>query len=375
MKYDMDDLLLLNMAGIGYARLKSLIDYFGSAGKVVSARGERLQEIERMGPLLAQKIYNIKKDAQALKREWSLIKKHRVNLLSLFDEGYPESLKNIHNPPIVLYVRGKLLSQDQVAVSFVGSRRASLYGMSVCQDLSHALARLGITIVSGLARGIDSAGHKGALGANGRTVAVLGNGLASVYPPENRRLADEIAQSGAVISEFPMERPPLPQNFPIRNRIISGFSLGVVVVEAAQKSGALITAQCALDQGREVFAVPGKVGAVTSTGTHRLIRDGAKLVETANDIIEELNLDLMPQKKMAVEVEYTTDGTDFSSIFTALSELEKKLYDMLSDEPEHIDSIIDKCDLPVQEVARLLSGLEVKKVIKELPGKNFVTVK
>lgn len=365
MKYDIDDLMALNMAGIGYIRLKNLTDYFGSFKKALQAKQSQLQKIGGIGPGLAQKISSIKEKGN-LDREWLLIKKHKVTILSIFDKDYPENLKNIYDPPIVLYIKGKILSQDRIAIGLVGSRRASIYGLNICQNLSKQLANLGATIVSGLARGIDSAAHKGALVAKGRTVAVLGSGMGIVYPPENKRLADEIADRGALISEFPMKTPPLARNFPIRNRIISGLSLGVVIVEAARKSGALITASCALEQGREVFAVPGKAGATTSTGTHRLIRDGAKLVENIDDIIEELNL--VNQMSGA--------GPNLPSPIKdkKLEGNEKKIYHILSDQAEHIDSIIDKSKLSAPEVARLLLSLEVKKLIKELPGKNFVTI-
>jgi len=347
MKYNIDDLILLNMAGIGYRKLKAVIDHSGS-----------MEE--------ALRIFNIKKDKERLKREWALIKKRGVSLLSLFDEAYPKNLKEIYSPPIILYVKGKILPQDETAVAVVGSRKASIYGLNIGMSFSGELANLGITVISGLARGIDSAAHKGALKNGGRTLAVLGNGLNTLYPPENIRMAEEISYSGALISEFPMERPPLPRNFPIRNRIISGASLGVVIVEAAEKSGALITATSALEQGREVFAVPGKAGATTSTGTHRLIKDGAKLIENVDDIVEELNLGLIPFDKPGI------DALPNDRRPKILDGPEKKIYEILSDEPEHIDNIIDKSRLPAREVMSLLLGLEVRRLIKQLPGKNFV---
>ncbi len=336
MRYGVDDLMALNMAGIGYEKLKKMLP---SVAKSISKR-------------------------QNLQREWRLVKKHKVNVISIFDRDYPEILKNIYSPPIILYVKGNIAPQDKTAVAFVGSRKASHYGINMCQKLSAGLAGLGATIVSGLARGIDSAAHNGALSSEGRTLAVLGNGLAAVYPPENKRLADEIVHSGALISEFPMETPPYRQNFPIRNRIISGLSLGVIIVEAAKKSGALITAACALEQGRDVFAVPGKAGIATSMGTHRLIKEGARLVENIDDIIDELNL-----------ISFATDtSSNAKANGTKLNTLERKIYDILSDEPEHIDDIMQKAELPVSEVMTLLLKLEVKRLIKELPGKNFVTI-
>lgn len=367
MKYDIDDLIFLNMAGVGYTRLRTLIEYFGDIKKALRSKAADLERTKNIGPILAEKISGIKKSGN-LKNEWSLIKEKNVTVLSIFDKDYPENLKNIYDPPIVLYMKGRILPQDKTAVAVVGSRRASLYGVNICQSLSGQLASLGITVISGLARGIDSAAHSGALKLGGRTLAILGNGLNTVYPPENGRLAEEIVHSGALISEFPMETPPLARNFPIRNRIISGLSLGIVVVEAARDSGALITANCGLEQGREIFAVPGKAGTATSTGTHRLIKEGARLIESADEIIEELNLSFVPFSRTSIG--NITNGIEPKG----LSLPEKRLYDILSDEPEHIDDIIDKSKLPVQEVLNLLLKLEIKKLVKELPGRNFITV-
>lgn len=334
MKYSVDDLILLNMAGVGMVRLRKMERDLFNARDIIDAGKDRL------------------------KREWKLIKKDGVTVLPFYHEDYPESLKNIYDPPIVLYVKGDIAFKRSINIAFVGSRRASNYGMDMCRKLSLECGRIGITIVSGLARGIDSQAHKAALEAGGRTIAVLGSGLAHVYPPENKGLADKISESGAVVSEFPMETHPAARNFPIRNRVISGLSAGVVVVEAADKSGALITADCALEQGRDVFAVPGKAGSVTAAGVHRLIRTGAKLVERAEDILEELNPSLIPESK---------------KITLRLSGAEKIIYDTLSDEPSHIDDITDRSKLATKDVIGLLTVLESKRLIKELPGKNFVS--
>jgi len=360
---DKDILIGLNIAGIGYIRLKRLIEVFGGLEEISRGDEFTLRKIDGMGPDLAGKILSLK-DGSALEKERKLIDKERAGILTVFDEGYPENLKNIYDPPIVLYVKGEIKPEDKRAVALVGSRRASLYGLNICRDLAGALSARGITVISGLARGIDSAAHKGTLDAGGRTVAVLGSGLNNLYPPENRAIAGRIADSGALISEFPMGMAPLKRNFPIRNRVISGLSLGVVVVEAAKKSGALITAYSALEEGREVFAVPGKAGTVTAMGTHGLIKKGAKLVDGIDDIIEELNLstsDLVvgpspPAKGMNLE------GT------------EKRLYDILSEKAEHIDTIVDKTRLPAQEIAGILLKMEFKRLVKELPGKNYITI-
>ncbi len=233
-----------------------------------------------------------------------LSKENKTRTLSFSDKGYPTNLKYIYDPPPTLYVKGNILPEDNIAIAIIGSRRATYYGLKNAENLSFELAAGGITIISGLARGVDSAAHRGALKAGGRTIAVLGSGLNIIYPPENEKLAREILQCGAVISEFPQGTAPLRQNFPRRNRIISGLSLGVVVVEAAKRSGALITANLALEQGREVFALPGKIDSFTSRGTHDLIKQGAKLVESAEDIIEELE----PLKSCQINQKRIADG-------------------------------------------------------------------
>jgi len=218
----------------------------------------------------------------------TLARENKVKTLGIADKDYPTNLRYIYDPPATVYLKGNIVPEDNIAIAIVGSRRATHYGLKNAKSLAFELAVRGITIVSGLARGVDSAAHRGALEAKGRTIAVLGSGLNVIYPKENERLAEEIAQNGAVISEFPLDAGPQRYHFPRRNRVISGLSLGVVVVEAAQKSGALITANCALEQGREVFALPGKIDSFTSRGTHDLIKQGAKLVESIEDIIEEL---------------------------------------------------------------------------------------
>jgi len=365
MKYDIDDLILLNMAGIGSVKLDRLIEFFGSIENILKAGQADLERLKDIGPNLALKISRIKYK-EGLKKERELIEKNRVAVLALYDDAYPENLKNIYDPPIVLYIKGDVSREDKIAVSVVGSRRASLYGVDICYEISRKLAALGVTVVSGLARGIDSAAHRGALKSGGRTLAVLGNGLSLVYPRENIKLAEEIASLGALISEFPMEMPPMRQNFPIRNRIISGLSLGVVVVEAAQTSGALITANCALEQGREVFAVPGKAGTMTARGTHALIKEGARLAESADDIIEELNL-----SPLGLDSKNKTDVKEGVKA-AVLSDPQRRVYKILSDEPLHIDEVVDRSTFSAAEVTKLLLELEIRRLVKELPGKNYV---
>lgn len=222
-------------------------------------------------------------------KELELAKKHNIKVISINDSSYPEILKKIYDPPKILYVKGKLVKEDGLAIAIVGSRRASSCGLAQAEKFGFELAKLGITIVSGLARGIDTKAHWGALKAGGRTLAVLGSGLLNIYPRENKELADKIASSGAIISEYPLAAEPLAQNFPRRNRIISGLSLGTVVIEAAKTSGALITARCAIEQGREVFSLPGSLDSDTSFGTNELIKDGAKLTMSVEDVLEEMS--------------------------------------------------------------------------------------
>ena len=364
MKYNTDDLILLNMAGIGSVRLKKLMDLYGGIDKILESSADDLCAINDIGPLLSERISGIKLKT-GLKEEKDLIARRGVKVITLFDENYPELLKEIYDPPLVLYVRGGLLPDDRTAVAMVGSRKASLYGVNVCRTISRGLASSGVVIVSGLARGVDSAAHRAALESSGRTIAVLGSGLNRIYPPENEGLASCIASSGAVISEFPMNTPPIPRNFPVRNRIISGLSLGVVVVEAARRSGALITARCALEQAREVFAVPGKAGAATSAGTHSLIKEGARLAEGAGDIIDELNL--RPVAGYAEGAERRVPGGPRP----VLDKKEGELFELLSDDALHIDDIVDRSSLSFRDVNSLLLKLEMKRLVRQLPGKSY----
>jgi DNA processing protein len=332
------ELLLLNMAGVGK------------------------KTIEKLSKDELQKNIDSVRNEHDLEAELKLTEKHNVNVTTIYDRSYPKLLKEIHSPPIVLYSKGEILAEDELAVAIVGARIASVYGLRTAEKLGCELASRGLVVVSGLARGIDSAAHKGALKAHGKTIAVLGSGLDVMYPPENEKLAAEIVEKkGALVSEFPMGTPPNPKNFPQRNRIISGLSLAVVVVEAARNSGALITADFALEQNREVFAVPGKVDSATSFGTNELIKQGAKLTQTADDIIDELGLKLK-----------ASAGTKEQILRPRLSADEEQIYKNLSDDPKYIDEVMEAAKLPLAETTRLLFGLQLKKLVKELPGKNFI---
>jgi DNA processing protein len=275
------------------------------------------------------------------------------------DPCYPAALRMIADAPRCLYIRGHMTDADRVAVAIVGTRRASPYGIAVAEWLGRELARCGVTIVSGLARGVDAAAHRGALAGSGRTIAVLGCGIDVVYPPEHRRLMAQIIESGAVLSEFSPGTPPLRHQFPRRNRLISGLALGVVVVEGRARSGAVITADCALDQGREVFAVPGSIFDETSRTPHRLLQQGATLVTRVEDILDELGLTALRLLASA--------GPS-----AALEGIEAGVYAQLSLQPQHPDTLALRCRLPVAEVNRALTLLELRGLARAVPGQRYV---
>jgi DNA processing protein len=360
---DKEKLIVLNMVeDLGSVRIQNLLRHFGSLDKIFKAGESELKKAENIGPKIAFRIIQSVKEID-IKKELGLIKKAGVKVITFLDAEYPVNLKNIYDPPMLLYVKGDILPRDNTAMAVVGSRRASFYGAQTAEKFGFELASRGVTVVSGLARGIDCAAHKGALKAGGRTLAVLGSGLSNIYPEEHKSLAEDISRSGAVISEYPMMTIPDKGNFPKRNRVVSGLSLGVLVVEAAERSGALITSDIALEQGREVFAVPGKVDSVTSRGTNKLIKQGAKLAEAAEDIMEELRV------KIDAEVKEKCPGP--------LLELDKEnslVYNLLSSEPRHIDELSEMSGINITEISGILTGLEIKKIARQLPGKNFVKI-
>ncbi len=361
-------LLILNaVSGLGSIRIRRLLEYFGSAESVLSAGLEKIEQSAIAPPSVARNIASFKKES-FLKEELNLVKKNKASFVTLFDQEYPKNLKEIPDAPIVLYVKGTLCKENDLAVALVGSRRASFYGLSTAEKLAMQLAELGLTVVSGMARGIDTAAHRGALKAKGLTLAVLGCGLTHAYPLENKKLFEEIAQKGGVVSEFSMQTPPIAHNFPRRNRIISGLSLGVVVVEASQKSGALITSDFALEQGREVFAVPGKVDNPSAKGVNNLIKQGAKLISTVDDIIEELKLPLKNYLKDSRKQEAKTVNQVQPP---SLSENENSVYVHIDKEAVHVDDITDRCGFSLSQTMAILLNLELKKMIKQLPGKYF----
>ncbi len=363
-----DALLILNaVPGVGNATIRKLLEYYGSAAKVLSLTESDLVADQIVPAKLAAAIVHFPKE-QFLIKELALIAQSGIHVLTFNDEEYPAGLRVIADSPIVLYVKGRLPENLSLSMAVVGSRNASFYGNSIAEQWSARFAELGFTIVSGMARGIDTAAHLGALKTHGQTIAVLGCGFTHIYPPENRRLADRIADNGAIVSEFAMGTLPMPYNFPRRNRIISGLSMGVIVVEAAAKSGALITADFALEQGREVYAVPGKVDSPTSKGVHTLIKQGAKLVSCVEDILEDIHPQLLQEVRgnviIPAEAEVVAPGS--------LSEAEQRIYGFISDRPVHIDQLIDRCGTDALRVTTVLSCLELKHLIKQLPGKLFV---
>ncbi|MBW2171075.1 MAG: DNA-protecting protein DprA [Deltaproteobacteria bacterium] len=349
---------LKTVPGVGNRLFLNLLQQFGEPEKVFSASREALLQVDGVSDRLSSVIkgYEIPEEVH---EDLALVEKNGAGIITFSDSNYPTLLRHIHDPPPVLYVYGKL-RPDSLNIAIVGSRNATSYGRTVTERLSGDLSQRGFTIVSGMARGIDSAAHAGTLAVGGKTVAVLGCGLGTIYPAENRKLFHRITENGAVVSEFSFMTPPEAHNFPVRNRIISGVSLGTVIVEATHQSGSLITARLAAEQGREVFAVPGSVKSFKSMGTHRLIKEGAKLVEHADDIVEELN----------ITQEALPDDTSVASSIR-LTSAEEKVLDKLSPYPIHIDNLVRELSLSAGHVSGLLLQLELKGLVTQTPGKFF----
>jgi len=348
-------LALRLVRGVGCVVYQGLLRVFGHPRAVLGASVDAL-ECAGVRREVAVAIHGFN-DWGAVDHQLARVAASAARVLVWSDPDYPENLRQIHDPPPFLFVRGKMLSEDRLAVALVGSRAASSYGLQITREMSEGLARAGVTVVSGLARGIDAQAHWSALQSGGRTIAVLGSGIDVVYPSEHHALFMAITEQGAVVSEFLMGTKPDAENFPTRNRIISGLSLGTVVVEATEKSGSLITAQTALEQNRDVFAVPGPVGA-RSRGAHQLIRDGAKLTERVEDILEEIAPRLLQQpvaRGPAVEVDAR----------------EAQVLAGLGEETRHIDEVIDRCGLPPAQVLDALLTLEIKGLVQQLPGKYY----
>lgn len=354
--------IALNMIPrLGPVRLRRLLEVFETPQRILLAKAAELRSVHGVGPDVADAILHWE-DHVDLQAELARIADFGADVLIGSDPAYPPLLREIHNPPLVLYVWGQVTERDRHAISVVGSRRTSHYGLESAKKLSYQLAYAGLTIVSGLARGIDTAAHQGALAAKGRTIAVLGSGLQHLYPPENLALAEKIAASGAVVTEFPMSVSPDRETFPQRNRIVSGWSDGLLVVEAGLKSGALITAGQAGDQGRSIFAVPGPIDRSTSAGANRLIQQGAKLVMGAEDILDDLQI-LLPEKPAL---------QSSPSRVIEFTDSERAVYEAITEEETPIDTIIAKSGLPPGAVSSTLLALEIKRLVKQLPGRHFV---
>jgi len=355
--------LALNLIpDVGPVSAGRLLSAFGNPENIFRMPVNELRQVQDIGDNRARNIAGFS-DWARLDKEIEKAEKNSIRLIPKNDGAYPETLKRIHGAPIVLYVRGALSESDKYAIAMVGSRTATDYGMKTAEKISHRLSSCGLTVISGMARGIDSSSHRGALKAGGRTVAVLGTGLDLPYPSENRKLMDEISSSGAVISEFPFSTPPNRENFPRRNRIISALSLGVIVIEAALDSGSLITVAYALEQGREVFAVPGNITSRNSKGTNDLIKKGAKLIESAEEVLDEL--------KHQIKGVLREEKIKSVKSPPVLSDDEKIIYSSLSSEPKHIDSIIRDIKIPTSKALSLLLNLELKGIVRQLQGKHF----
>ncbi|MCX5841700.1 MAG: DNA-processing protein DprA [Deltaproteobacteria bacterium] len=361
--------------GVGNVGFKALLEAFGTPRKVFEAPLSMIKAVPGIGNKTAPQIKAFK-DWKKVEKELECANRTGVSIVTSQDPLYPSQLLSTYDYPAFLYVKGHL-KEDDVNVAVVGSRMASTYGKFTTERLCRELVLRGITVISGLARGIDSAAHRGALSGKGRTIAVLGCGLDVVYPPENEKLFNEISLQGALISEFPFGTPPNAPNFPARNRIISGISLGVVVVEASEKSGSLITARIALEQGREVFAVPGSIDSSGSRGTNKLIKQGAKLIENVEDILEEILPQVTREPKSVKPDQRQKQPDDHQKILTSspapvLKETEKTVWQVLSQKPVHIDQIITSTGLTAHEVLGILLNLELQGLIEQKPGKTYM---
>jgi DNA processing protein len=346
--------------GIGAARLRLLLDYFGDVASAWHASPQALRAAG-LSSKLVDTLLQVRTDV-SLEQVWERIHAQGIQVLTWEDDGYPRRLKEINQPPPVLYLRGDLIPDDEWAVAVVGTRRITAYGRQVTEEIAGSLARSGVSVISGLARGIDAVAHRATLASGGRTLAVLGSGVDRIYPPENRSLAEEVIHQGAVISDYALGTPPEGVNFPPRNRIIAGLSMAVIVVEAGERSGALITAGFAADQGREVFAVPGNIIAPQSKGANRLIQEGARPLLDPRDVLEVLNLTSVMEHRVARTV-------------LPADETEARLLSELSHEPTHVDDISNRTEMPIEKVSATLALMELKGMVRQVGGMNYVTIR
>lgn len=364
-EHDIESWLTLAMIpGVGPLMRRDLLEKFGTARAILDAAPSELREVPRLGPKLCRAICNAKETID-VKAELARCREQNIDLLAPGDGRFPNPLSQIVDPPAVLFCQGSLLPQDEMAVAIVGTRHATQYGRSQARRLAAGLARAGLTIVSGLARGIDTEAHQATIAAKGRTIAVLGSGLLNIYPSENKEVAARITRNGAVVSESSTLAKPSRGSFPRRNRIVTGLCQGVIVVEAGDRSGALISARLSMEQGREVFAVPGPADSRTSRGCHQLIRDGAKLVEDPDDVLEELG----PM------FQATTDAAGREVHHPAelqLNDQERAVLDAIRSHPTTVDEVVEGCGLPVHRVLSTISVLEMRRLIRRLSGMQVV---
>lgn len=355
---------------VGPVLFGRLIEFFGSSERALGASVAQLERVDGIGAATAAKIAR-GREAADVEAEVARAARHGARIICQEDEEYPQALRHIPDPPICLYVRGRIEPEDAVAIGIVGARRCTLYGREQANRFGYQLASRGITIVSGLARGVDGESHKGAIAAGGRTLAVLGNGLSTVYPPEHQELADRIARQGAVLSELPMATSPNSNNFLPRNRLIAGLSLGVLIVEAARRSGSLTTGRLASEYNREVFALPGRVDSEYSQGTNALIRDQhAKCVTCAEDLLEELG---EVGEALSADRESPSDRPVDTSLATVgLSPDEQALYDALGRQEQSIEMLAEATRLAAAQVASMLITLQLRGLAQQLPGNLFV---
>ena len=352
--------------GIGPVTHGELVRVFGSPEGVLKASPADIRNVPGVGPKLVLQL-SLAKESTGVQSQLELCRQNDIQIITRSDSNYPKPLAEIYDPPNLLFCRGELLDIDQVAIAIVGTRHASNYGRAIATRLATGLAMAGFTIVSGLARGIDAAAHRAALAAGGRTVAVLGGGLLKMYPPEHVQLAKEIEKSGAVLSESLPMQPPKSGSFPRRNRIVTGLCLGVIVVEAGERSGALISARMAMEQGREVFAVPGRVDSRMSRGCHRLISDGAKLVESIDDVLEELG-------PLANPARIDPETSIRHPAEMKLSDQETNVLRAIGTEKTEFDAVVVVTGLPPARVLATISVLEVRRLVRRVTGTSFVRV-
>lgn len=350
-------LLLSTVPRLGSLRIRRLVARFKTVDNILKASPRQLVEVAGIDKVLA---HNIKKGGNTafVKQQMMQAQKQRVRILSYWDDDYPKLLKQANDPPLFLFVRGDVHSCESAGIGIVGTRAPSTYGKLMADRFARELSSRNLVVVSGLARGVDTIAHQATVQSNGITIGVLGSGLDRIYPEENKKLAAAIAERGALISEFPMGAKPDAPNFPRRNRVISGLSVGILVIEAGKKSGALITADFALEQNREVFALPGNINNPKSYGCNYLIQQGAKLVVTVDDILEEIG--------------QTSNKNTTQQQTIQLAGLEAKIYNTLSTEPKHIDRIAAECQMSTSQALGVLLTLELKNIVQQLVGKHFV---